>query len=234
MNKINVLAIVSHPDDAELAFGGTLARLAHEGKKVGVIDMTQGEMGTRGNASSRASEANQASEILGLSLRENLKLEDSYFQDNPQTKNILIDAIRRYQPDIVFTNAPSDRHPDHGRASKMVADACFYSGLKKIETQHEHWRPKKVFFGIQSHYLKPDFLFDVSLFWQKKMEAVLAYKTQFYNPQSSEEPTFISTPEFLQFLEARAREWGQAIGVKYAEGFIAAQPFGVMDFDNFI
>ncbi len=232
--QLDILAIVAHPDDAELAFGGALAASVALGKKVGIVDLTQGEMGTRGDAATRLKEAKAAAAILGVLVRHNLYLADCMFENNPESRLLVIDMIRRYRPEIVLTNAPSDRHPDHGRASCLVVEACFYSGLKKITTDYPQWRPKKVLQGIQSNYLQPDFLFDVSDFWQTKMDAVMAYESQFYNPANTEEQTFISTPEFLDFLQARAREWGQAIGVKYAEGFVVPQLFGIKDFSSLI
>ncbi len=234
MTPVDILAIVAHPDDAELSCGGTLKAYSSSGKRVAIIDLTEGEMATRGTVALRREEARQSAEILGLVARENLGLPDCHFENDLSSRMAVIQAVRYYRPQIVFTNAPNDRHPDHAKASRLVYDACFYSGLKKIITIRDGvpqvaWRPRKVFFIIQSNYLKPDFLFDVSPFWSAKLQSIKAFKSQFYDPDSKEENTFISTPEFMEFIHARAREWGQSIGVQYAEGFITAQPFGIKD-----
>jgi N-acetylglucosamine malate deacetylase 1 len=230
--KLDLLVIAAHPDDAELAGGGTILLHVAQGRKVGVVDLTAGELGTNGTAETRAEEAAEAAKILGLAVRENLGLRDGFFANDQAHQLAVVRAIRRYQPEVVLANAPSDRHPDHGRAAQLVKEACFLAGLKKIETLDDGelqapWRPKNIYHMIQSNYLKPDFVVDITDFWEQKMEAIQAYRTQFYLPGQANEPTFIATPEFLHFLEARAREYGQAIRTRYGEGFICDKQLGV-------
>lgn len=234
MMKLDILAIAAHPDDAELACGGTLIKHIKLGKKVGVIDLTKGQLGTRGTPAIRIQEAHQAAKILGLSVRENLEMEDGFFQNDTTHQIQLIQAIRKYQPAILLVNAPEDRHPDHGKAAQLAVDAAFMAGLQKIETKYNNqvqqaWRPNLIFHYIQAKYLKPDFVVDISNEFEQKMKAIKAYQSQFFNPNSTEKNTFISTPEFQQFLEARAIEMGQITGVKYAEGFIATRYLGIND-----
>jgi bacillithiol biosynthesis deacetylase BshB1 len=223
--KVDILVIASHPDDAELGCGGTIAKHVALGMKVGIIDLTQGELGTRGNAQSRAEEAAAASSVLKISVRENLGLADGFFQNTQESQLAVIRKVRQYQPDIVLANAIMDRHPDHGKGASLAYDACFLSGLAKINTTGDDgsvqkaWRPKHVYHYVQSQYIKPDFIVDISDYWEIKLRAIRAYKTQFFDASSSEPQTFISKPEFLNFLEARAIELGNIAGVKYAEGF---------------
>ncbi|MEM1136694.1 MAG: bacillithiol biosynthesis deacetylase BshB1, partial [Bacteroidota bacterium] len=212
-----------------------------KGRKVGIIDLTRGELGTRGNVETRKTEAINASQIMGISVRENLAFADGFFQNDKVHQLALIKVIRKYQPEIVLANTIDDRHPDHAKGAKLANDACFFSGLKKIETKlngepQEHWRPHRLFHYIQSNYLKPDFVVDISPFWEQKIAAVKAYTTQFYTGgnESLENQTFISTPHFMKFLEARARELGQHVGVEFAEGFISAKPLAVNDLYDFI
>jgi len=233
--KLNLLAVGVHPDDVELGCGGTILSHLEKGYTVGILDLTQGELGSRGSATIRLQEAEAAAKILGVHVRENLGLADGFFENNKETQFAVIQAIRKFQPDIILCNAPNDRHPDHGRASKLVADAAFLSGLSRIETFDEvgkpqpHWRPTAVYHYIQALYIKPDFVVDVSKHLDKKMESVLAYKSQFYNPESKEPETFISSPQFLEMVKARGIDFGTIIGAQYGEGFIADRYVGVTD-----
>ena len=239
MLKLDILAFGAHPDDVELGCAGTLLGAIAEGKKVGVIDLTKGELGTRGSISQRLSEAQLASEVMGLTIRENLEMADGFFINNKEHQLIIIETIRRFQPSIIFCNAPEDRHPDHGRAASLVAEAAFLSGLKKIQTIHngvaqEAWRPTQVFHYIQSRNLTPNFVVDISKHIEKKMEAILAHSSQFYDPKSNEPDTFISSAAFLEFVKGRAKELGQQIGVQYAEGFITHKILGINSLDAII
>lgn len=232
--KIDLLAIVAHPDDAELCCGGTLIKHQQEGFKIGIVDLTQGELGSRGSRDIRMEEAKRASELLKLSGRESLDLGDGKFENTHEDRLPIIQQIRRFQPEIVITNALSDRHPDHGRSAKLVADACFFSGLVRIETQFEGeaqqaWRPKNVWHMMQDHYHHPDIVIDVTDQWEKRQEAILAFSTQFHNPNdtSAEPKTPISGKDFWNFLDARGREMGRLIRTTYGEGFIKSRPVGV-------
>jgi bacillithiol biosynthesis deacetylase BshB1 len=228
------LVFAAHPDDAELGCSGTIAAHVAKGHKVGVIDFTQGEMGTRGTPHLRLQEANAASKILQLSARENLGFKDIYFQNDETNQLKLIEMIRKYRPEIVLANAVSDRHPDHGKGSVLASAACFMSGLRKIETQlegvlQEAWRPKFVYHYIQNNYIEPDFVMDITPFWQTKIDSILAFQSQFYDASSAEPASFISDPEFLPFIEARAREFGHKILTKYGEGFTVERMIGTDD-----
>ena len=239
MHKLDILAFGAHPDDVELGCGGTLLSAIAEGKKVGVIDLTKGELGTRGTTSQRLKEAQLASEVMGLTVRENLGMADGFFKNNKENQFAIIETIRRFQPSIIFCNAPEDRHPDHGRAASLVEDASFLSGLSKIHTLHngvaqEAWRPTQVFHYIQSRSLAPNFVVDISRFMDKKMESILAHSSQFYDPNSNEPETFISGNAFLEFVKGRAKELGQQIGVEYAEGFITKKLLGIGSLDAII
>lgn len=231
--KLDILVLAAHPDDAELGCGGTIARHVKMGHKVGVVDFTKGELGTRGTTETRASESAESAKILGLSVRENLGLADGFFKNDKEHQLVVIQAIRRYRPEIVLANAISDRHSDHPRAASLAYDSCFLSGLAKIETWDEHskkqeaWRPKVVYHYIQSIFSEPDFVVDISGEWETKMAAIKSYKTQFFDPTSAEPQTYISTPEFLRMIESRAIELGHAIGTKYAEGFTVRRYPGV-------
>jgi N-acetylglucosamine malate deacetylase 1 len=227
--KVDILFIAAHPDDVELCAAGTVFKHLDQGKTVGIVDLTRGELGTRGNAEIRLQEANKAAAIMGISFRENLGLRDGFFEFTDENKMPIIKSIRRHQPEIVITNAVSDRHPDHGRASKLISDCCFLSGLMKIEleengTSLKAWRPKQVYHMIQDHYLHPDICVDITNYIDKKAEAVLAFKSQFYDPFSAEPYTPISGLDFQEFLRARAREMGRLIGVEFAEGFTTEGP----------
>jgi len=224
--KLDVLAFGAHPDDVELGCGGTIAKEVANGKKVGIIDLTRGELGTRGTAETRDEEAFNAAKILGVSVRENLGFADGFFVNDKQHQLEVIKMIRKYQPKIVLCNAIEDRHIDHGKGSKLVSDACFLSGLLKIETEDDGalqkpWRPKQVYHYIQWKNLDPDLAVDVSGFIDKKMEAVLAYKTQFFDANSKAPETPISSKNFTDSIIYRARDLGRLIGVEYAEGFTA-------------
>lgn len=222
--KLDILAIGAHPDDVELGCGGTLAKEINNGKKVGILDLTQGELGTRGTAKTRKAEAAEAAKILGVSVRENLGFADGFFTNDKKHQLEVIKMLRKYQPDIVLCNAIYDRHIDHGKGSKLVSDACFLSGLLKIETTLDgqpqtHWRPKHVYHYIQWKNIEPDFVVDVSSVIQTKIAAVLAYKTQFYNPKSKAPETPISSKNFTDSVHYRARDLGRLVGVEYGEGF---------------
>ncbi len=222
--KLDILAIGAHPDDVELGCGATIAKEISNGKKVGIIDLTRGELGTRGTAETRDTEAEDARKILGIAVRENLSFADGFFVNDKKHQLEIIKMIRKYQPDIVLCNAIDDRHIDHGKGSKLVSDACFLSGLIKIETELENviqnpWRPKHVYHYIQWKHIEPDFVVDVSRFIDKKMKAVLAYKTQFFDANSKEPKTPISSKNFTDSVEYRARDLGRLIGVEYGEGF---------------
>lgn len=237
--KLDILAFGVHPDDVELGCAGTLISAVHEGKKVGVIDLTRGELGTRGTIETRKKEAADAAIVMGLSIRENLEMADGFFEHNEENVRKVITAIRKYQPSIIVCNAPEDRHPDHGRSSQLVKDAAFLSGLRKIETIHEGvaqqaWRPSYVFHYIQDRFIQPSFVVDVSDYHEQKMNAIRCYATQFHNPSLNEPQTYISSPEFLASVEARALMLGKRIGVKYAEGYITEKVLGVSRFDAFI
>ena len=237
--KIDVLAIGAHPDDVELGCGGTIAKLISEGKKVAILDLTQGELGTRGTNETRAIEAKNAAEILGISARENLKMKDGFLVNSEEYQLRIIKAIRTYQPEIVFCNAVDDRHPDHAKAAKLASDACFLSGLIKIETEEsgkkqEKWRPKQVFHYIQWKNLEPDFVIDISGFLDKKIESCLAYKTQFYDPTSTEPTTPISSKSFLDSITYRAQDLGRLAGVEHAEGFTTEKTLALKNFDGII
>lgn len=230
--KLDIVAFGVHPDDVELCCSGTLMMEISRGKKVGVIDLTRGEMGTRGNAETRKVEAEKAAEIMGLHIRENLGMRDCFFENDEAHRLQVIQKIRQYRPDIVFCNAVEDRHPDHGRAAALVKESCFLSGLIKIKTsldgaQQEAWRPKFVIHYIQDRYLKPDFVVDITDMYERKMKAVLAYATQFYNPELNEPETYISTPAFMESIESRNKIFGRMIGAEYAEGFMSDQMPGV-------
>lgn len=230
--KLDVLAFGAHPDDVEISAGGTIAQLVQSGKRVGIIDLTRGELGSRGSAELRDQEALEAAGILGIAVRRNLALKDGFFEHNEAAVRAIVSCIRLYQPDIVLANSIRDRHPDHGRAGKMVAEAAFLAGLRKIETIHEgnplpEWRPKAVYHFIQDYFIEPDVVTDVSAFFDLKMQSIQAYKSQFYDPNSKEPTTPISGPEFFDFLKARALQFGRPIGVLYGEGFNVSRYVGV-------
>jgi N-acetylglucosamine malate deacetylase 1 len=230
--KLDILAFGSHPDDVELSCSGILLNHIAQGKKVGIIDLTRGEMGTRGNAELRLKEAEAAAKILGVDARENLLMEDCFFQNDEENQLAIAEMIRKYQPEIILCNAIADRHPDHGKGAKLVSDAAFVAGLIKAETTHDGkpqkpWKVKAVYHYIQDRYIKPDFVIDITDVMEKKMESVRAFSSQFYKPGSTEPTTAISSKEFLDSLYARAAEMGRQIGVKYAEGLTVERFPGV-------
>ncbi|WP_121809185.1 bacillithiol biosynthesis deacetylase BshB1 [Mucilaginibacter kameinonensis] len=239
MLKLDILVLSVHPDDAELGCSGTIAKHIALGYKVGIVDLTRGELGTRGSAEIRKQEAAAAAEILGLAVRENLGLPDAFFENTREHQVKVIEAIRKFRPSIVITNAYHDRHPDHGRANELVETSAFLAGLRKIETfdaegiAQEAWRPGMVLHFIQDNYITPDILIDVTGYWDKKIESIYAYGSQFHNPSWEGEPqTYISTPDFIEIVTGRAREFGKSIGAKYAEGFTSRKILGVDNLFN--
>lgn len=237
--KLDILAFAAHPDDIELACSGTLIRQIKNGDTVGIVDLTEGELGSRGSRELRYKEAEKASNIMGISVRENLNLGDGFFEINDHSLLRVIETIRKYKPDIILCNAVKDRHPDHGRGSELVKRAAFLSGLIKIETSldgisQEKWRPKRVFHYIQDEYIEPDFVIDITDEMDSKMDSILAYSSQFYNPKSKEPKTPISSKEFMNFLEGRAGQFGRSIGAKYGEGFTSSTPIEVKELKDLI
>lgn len=237
--KVDILAIGAHPDDVELGCGGTIIKLISEGKKIAIVDLTEGELGTRGTRETRAAEAKNAAEILGVVARENLKMKDGFLNNSEEYQLKIVEKIRKYKPEIVLANAIDDRHPDHAKAAKLISDACFISGLKKVETfennaLQEVWRPKHIFHYIQWKNIEPDFVIDISNFMDKKIEACLAYKTQFYDPDSNEPVTPIATKDFLESLTYRAQDLGRLSGVDFAEGFTTEKLMAFKNFDGII
>lgn len=238
--KLDILAFASHPDDAELGCAGTLIAHIAAGKKAGIVDLTRGELGTRGTPEMRLQEAGDAASIMGLQVRDNLEMADGFFRNDREHQLKVIQKLRQYKPEIVLMNAVRDRHPDHGRGSELVSESCFKAGLAMIRTQDEHggeqeaWRPKAVYHFIQSRPITPDIIVDVTPYWEKKMETIRAFRSQFYNPDDTSPNTYISSPEFLEFVEARGRELGHAIGVKYGEGFTKERHIGVSNLFDLI
>ncbi|ANH80377.1 bacillithiol biosynthesis deacetylase BshB1 [Niabella ginsenosidivorans] len=242
--KLDILAIGVHPDDVELCCAGTLLKEIRAGKKAGIIDLTQGELGTRGTKETRYKEAADAAEIMGVAVRENLKMRDGFFKNDEKHQLKLIKTIRKYQPDIILGNVLNDRHPDHGRAGHLINDACFLSGLSKIETKNddgtpqEKWRPAYFFQYMQDWYHEPDLIIDITDVVDLKMKAVEAYRTQFYtdaSPENNQEPqTYISTPDFRESILARSRMMGKRIGVKYGEGLMTTKVIGMSNLSGII
>lgn len=230
--KLDILAFGAHPDDVELGCSGTIAKEISLGKKVGIIDLTRGELGTRGSVEIRNQESKKASEILGISARENLDMRDGFFINDEVHQLKVIQMIRKYQPDIVLCNAIDDRHIDHGKGSKLVSDACFLSGLIRIETEIDNlnqaaWRPKAVYHYIQWKNIEPDFVVDISDFVETKTKAILAYSSQFYNPNDNGPITPIATKNFLESIHYRSQDLGRLVGVDYAEGFTSERYLAV-------
>ena len=237
--KLAILAIGAHPDDVELGCGATIAKEVSLGKKVGILDLTKGELGTRGSAEIRAEEATNGAKILGVEVRENLGFADGFFVNDEKHQLEIIKIIRKYKPEIVLCNAIDDRHIDHPKGSKLVSDACFLSGLVKVETKldgvkQEAWRPKFVYHYIQWKNLEPDFVVDVTGFMDKKMEAVKAYSSQFYNPNSTEPTSPISSKNFLDSVFYRAQDLGRLVSVEFAEGFNTERYVAIKSFDNLV
>lgn len=238
--KLHILAFGIHPDDIELSCAGVLLTEKMNGKKTGIVDLTRGELGTRGSAAIRKEEAATAAKILKVDVRENLEMADGFFKNDEAHQRLVIAAIRKYQPEIILCNAPEDRHPDHGRSAQLVEDAAFLSGLRKIETADDKgqpqqpWKPKYVFNYIQDRYLQPNFVIDITAVMDKKIESIKAYGTQFYNPGLDEPATYISTPDFLDSVIYRSKMMGKMIGVQYAEGFISKKMIGFNSFNALI
>ncbi|MCC6289224.1 MAG: bacillithiol biosynthesis deacetylase BshB1 [Chitinophagaceae bacterium] len=240
--KLDILAIAVHPDDVELGCSGVLMMEKKNGKKTGVVDLTRGELGTRGTAETRDIEAAAAAKVMGIDVRENLRMADGFFRNDEAHQRLLIKYIRKYRPEIVLSNALDDRHPDHGRAGHLIKDACFLSGLRKIETMddngslQEHWRPKYIFHYIQDRYYEPDFVYDITDVFERKIQSIKAYSSQFHSTKYNiDEPqTYISTPEFLNAIVGRLAMFGKMVGVSYAEGFRTEKMIGISNFDNFI
>lgn len=232
--KLDILGLAAHPDDIELSSSGTLLKAILNGKKAGIVDFTRGELGTRGTPEIREQEARKSAEIMELSARENLGFRDGFFRNDEEHQLEVIKMIRKYRPEIVLANAYDDRHSDHGRASQLAKEACFLSGLKNIETElegkrQEAWRPRVVYHYIQSIPSQPDFVVDVSEVWDKKVASIKAFASQFFDPNSQEPQTYISSPEFMKMIEARAIHYGHEIGVRYGEGFNVERMTGVGD-----
>lgn len=231
--KLDILVMAVHPDDAELSCSGTIVSEIAKGKKVGIVDFTRGELGTRGTPEIRLQESAEATKIMGLSARENLNFRDAFFKNDENNQLKIIEVIRRYQPEIVLANAIDDRHPDHGRAAALAKEACFYSGLRMIKTtekdgtQQDAWRPKALYHYIQDKYIEPDFVVDITAYWSIKEAAIRAFKSQFYDPNSTEPSSYISSPDFLEFIKSRSREMGHKIGTTYGEGFTKTKMIGV-------
>jgi len=238
--KLDILVLAAHPDDAELACSGTILSHVAQGKKVGIVDLTLGELGTRGTVEIRRQEATASAQVLGIAVRENLALPDGFFQNDREHQLEVVKAIRQFQPDIVLANAIADRHPDHGRAAALVRDACFLSGLRRIETTSADgelqapWRPGRVYHFIQDQYITPDLVVDISAHWEQKLASIKAFSSQFFNPSLTEPDTYISSPGFLESIKARAREMGHYIGVQYGEGFTKERHIGVKSFYDLI
>jgi N-acetylglucosamine malate deacetylase 1 len=238
--KLDVLAIGAHPDDIELGCSGTLIKEIKRGKKVGIVDLTQGELGTRGTVETRYREAADAAMIMGVAVRENLKMRDGFFKNDEEHQLQLIKVLRKYQPEVVIGNILEDRHPDHGRAGWLIYDACFFSGLRQVKTigddgeEQEKWRPKMFLQYIQDRFYEPDIIIDITDEWEQRMQAIKAYKTQFHDPESQEPQTYLSNPDFIEALAARARLLGKRIGVKYAEGFLSKKSIGIQNLDALI
>jgi N-acetylglucosamine malate deacetylase 1 len=239
--KLDLLAFGVHPDDIELSCAGTLLVEKKNGKKVGIVDLTRGELGTRGTAQTREEEASNSAKVLGVDVRENLEMADAFFRNDEENQRKIISVLRKYRPEIILCNAPDDRHPDHGRSATLVADAAFLSGLRKIETfdkqeAQEIWKPKYIFNYIQDVYINPSFVIDISEVIEEKLASIREFKTQFYMPgENDDEPqTYISSPEFLESIINRSKMFGKMIGVKHAEGFISKKMIGMPSFDSFI
>jgi bacillithiol biosynthesis deacetylase BshB1 len=240
--KLDILAIGVHPDDVELGCSGTLINEIKRGKKIGIVDLTQGELGTRGTIETRYEEAANAAMVIGASVRENLKMRDGFFKNDEEHQLKLIQTIRKYQPEIIIGNVLHDRHPDHGRAGQLISDASFLSGLAKIETKDENgglqkkWRPKYFLQYMQDWYHEPDLLIDITDVFEQRMKSIQAYTTQFHSGQTAEDgpQTYISTPGFLESIIARSRMLGKRIGVQYAEGFMTEKKIGLKSLDSLI
>ena len=231
---VDILCITAHPDDVEISMAGTMLHHIALGHSVGLVDLTAGELGTRGTPKLRAQEAEAARVVLGARFRYQLGLADGFFRNDKESLLAVVTSIRRHRPRVVFTNAVSDRHPDHGRGAALVAEACFLSGLRKVITTHagasqETWRPVTLLHAIQDHHLHPDLVIDITPYWEKKLEALLCFRSQFHDPASTEPVSPIARPDFMPYLEGRAREMGRHIMATFGEGFTTARPAGVPD-----
>ena len=237
--KLHILAIAAHPDDVEISCSGTLIKHARAGQAVGILDLTEGELGTRGSVATRYEESSNAAHVMGVSVRENARMADGFFQNNEEHQRIIIRYLRHYQPDIVIANAIADRHPDHGRGGRLIADACFYAGLRKINTEwngqaQQPWRPKRVYHMMQDRISEPSFIVDISDTFDKKMDAIRCYKSQFHDPLSTEPVTYIATEDFFKSMTYRDALMGKRIGVKYGECFISENIPGVSSLDDLL
>ena len=227
--RLDVLAIGAHPDDIELTVSGTLIKLAEQGHRVGVVDMVRGELGSRGTPAIRAREAKMSAEIMGLAVRENLELKDGSIFDTPEARLRVVRVLRKYRPKLVFTHYWDDRHPDHIYTSRIVAQACYMSGLAKIKTNQERFRPNRIFYFMLPHTVQPSFYVDISLQIEKKMLAIKAFHSQMFDPQSREPETYLSVPEFLPDLQGLNRYYGTLIQTKYAEAFYCKEALAIDD-----
>lgn len=239
MQKLHILAIAAHPDDIELSAAGVLIKHARMGQAVGIVDLTMGELGTRGTPKLRLQEAQDAAAVMGIAVRENARMRDGFFCNDEAHQLQLIRYIRKYRPDIVIANALEDRHPDHGKGGRLIADACFLAGLRKVETQldgaaQQAWRPKRVFHMIQDRFVEPNIIVDISDCMEQKMQSIQAYKSQFHDPKSTEPMTYIASQGFLDNILHRASQLGKQIGVKYAEGFVCENIPGIAHFDQLL
>src|ERR1700761_9178885 len=237
--KLHILAIAAHPDDIELSCAGTLIKHAQIGQQVGILDLTKGELGTRGTPELRLIEAADAAKVMGVAVRENAGMEDGFFRNDKEHQLLLVKYIRQYRPDIVLANTLYDRHPDHGKGGRLIADACFLAGLRKIETEWEGklqsaWRPKRIFHFQQDRNVPPAFIVDISATFEKKMEAIKCYKSQFHDPNSAEPITYIATEGFLQQIIYRDAQVGKQIGVDYGEAFHCENVPGISDLDQLL
>ena len=235
--KLDILALAAHPDDTELGCSGTIAVHVAAGQQVGIVDFTRGELGTRGTPELRAEEAEISRQLQGVVVRENLGFADGFFANDREHQLEVVKMIRKYRPDVVLANAIRDRHPDHGRGAALARDACFIAGLRQVATEldgepQEAWRPARLYHYIQANPIEPDFVVDISEHWNTKMQAILSFASQFSLPENDEPQTYLTTPIFLKFIQARAQELGHSIGAAYGEGFTAAQPMGVNSLDD--
>jgi bacillithiol biosynthesis deacetylase BshB1 len=238
--KLDILAIGVHPDDVELSCSGTLLKAIEEGKKIGILDLTRGELGTRGNTKIREQEATESAKLMGALVRENTKMDDGFFRQSRKNIMKIVRVIRKYQPEIVLANALEDRHPDHARAAKLISDACFIAGLSKVESvdnegnMQDKWRPKAIYHYIQDHHLKPDFVIDITPYMDQKMELIMTFKSQFYDPDSKEPESPISSLNFMESIKAKNRVFGRPIGADFGEGFNVERTLGVKDLFDLI
>ena len=237
MTSVDLLIIMAHPDDAELCCSGTILSCIDNGLSVGMIDLTRGELGTRGSGKVRIEEAKNAAKVLGVNFRYNLELRDGFISDDEESIFDVIKVIREFKPKVIITNSKTDRHPDHESAASLVKKACFLSGLIKINTKkdnldQESWRPKSLLYSIQNNYIEPHFVVDVSKYIDVKINAINCFKSQFYDPKSKENDSFISTKEFMDFIKSRSIEMGHSIGVKHGEGFTSENKLKLTSLDS--